>query len=119
MPPSEPLEVDRATFDEIVSQARVPVLVDFWAAWCGPCRMAAPEVKKVATETAGRALVLKVNTEENPDLAARFQISAIPYFMVLSGGKPVVLMHMQGEPKHMQENPVYADAPRDTRDRGA
>jgi thioredoxin 2 len=83
------MEVDQQTFDQIVKEAQVPVLVDFWAEWCAPCRMAGPEVKKLAEEMAGRALVLKVNTEKEPQLAARYNIRAIPYFLVLRGGQVV------------------------------
>lgn len=86
-PVAEPLDVDTASFDAIVDGARVPVLVDFWAAWCGPCRMAAPEVKKVAGEMAGKAVVLKVDTDKHPDLAARYQVRGIPNFVVLRDGK--------------------------------
>jgi thioredoxin 2 len=87
LPPSDaPIDVaDVASFDAILNEAQVPVLVDFWAAWCGPCRMVAPEVKHAAKSLAGRALVLKVDTEKLPALAARYRVQGIPNFVVFRG----------------------------------
>lgn len=89
-PVAEPLDADPSLFDEVVKGARVPVLVDFWAAWCAPCRSTAPEVKRVAALMAGLALVLKVDTEAHPDLAARYAIRGIPNFIVFKSGTPVL-----------------------------
>jgi thioredoxin 2 len=89
-PHGTPIEVTSPSqFDEIVAAARVPVVVDFWATWCGPCRMVAPEVKKAAQNLAGKALVLKVDTDALGEIAQRYQVSSIPNFAVFSGGRLV------------------------------
>jgi len=88
-PIAEPIAADRATFDEVVGGATLPVLVDFWAEWCGPCRRAAPEVQRTAEEMAGRAIVLKVDTDAHPEISGAYQVQGIPNFVVLKGGKVV------------------------------
>lgn len=103
-PPAGTIEVkDLGHFDSLIAQSPVPVLVDFWATWCGPCLMVAPELEKVAASARGAFVVTKVNTEELPRLSARYGIRAIPTMALFSGGAEV--NRMQGaRPAHDIEN---------------
>ena len=83
------IEINDANFDSEVLQSAQPVLVDFWAEWCGPCKMLGPTLEEIAGEQAGRVKVAKVNVDENPALAARFAIQAIPALLYFVDGKVV------------------------------
>ena len=87
--PAEPLEVPSAAAFDALIRSPLPVVVDFWAPWCGPCRMVAPEIARVAAARAGQWLVAKVNTEELPDLGARLRIQSIPMMAVFQNGREV------------------------------
>src|SRR4029077_821476 len=87
---STPLDVaSSADFDALVANASIPIVVDYWAPWCGPCRMVAPELVKVASRANGRFLVVKVNTDALNDLGGRFGIRSIPTLAVFAGGREV------------------------------
>lgn len=83
------LEFTDGNFQAEVIDNSAPVLVDFWAPWCGPCKMLAPTIDELATEYAGKVVIGKVNTDENPQTATDYQISAIPTVLLFKGGRPV------------------------------
>ena len=88
----EPVHVTDAAFEKTILQAELPVIVDFWAPWCGPCKMVAPVLDKLAKEYAGKVLIAKVNTDENPEWAGKFGVQGIPTMLFVAGGK---VLHRQ------------------------
>ncbi len=89
---SNPVNINDAEFENKVLQSELPVIVDFWAPWCGPCKMVAPILEKLAGEYAGKLIVAKVNTDENPDWMMKYGIQGIPTMLFVLGGK---LVHRQ------------------------
>jgi thioredoxin 1 len=86
---SDMTQVDQNNFQAEVLQAAGPVLVDFWAPWCGPCRMVAPVVDKIAQTYAGRLKVVKLNTDDSPSIAGRYEVNGIPALILFKSGEPV------------------------------
>jgi thioredoxin 1 len=89
---SEPVHVTDAEFESVVLKSTLPVVVDFWAPWCGPCRMVAPILDKIAKEQTGKLIVAKVNTDENAEWASKFSVQGIPTMLFIADGK---VLHTQ------------------------
>lgn len=85
----QPVELTDATFDRFVGKSELPVLVDFWAPWCGPCKMMAPQFAQAAAQLKGRAVLVKVNTDDNPQVSVRNRIRSIPTLALYRGGQEV------------------------------
>ncbi len=86
---TEPINVTDAAFEKSVMESSLPVVVDFWAPWCGPCKMVAPTLDKIAQEYAGKLIIAKVNTDENPEWATKFGVQGIPTMLLVYDGKVV------------------------------
>jgi thioredoxin 1 len=86
---SKPVEIEEAKFDETVLKSKTPVLVDFWAPWCGPCRMVAPLVDELAGEYAGKVSFFKVNVDNNHKVAEKYHVMSIPTLILFKDGKPM------------------------------
>ncbi|MEA3403525.1 MAG: thioredoxin [Armatimonadota bacterium] len=89
---AEPVHVDQAAFEVEVLGSDVPVMVDFWAPWCGPCHMVAPTLEQLAADYDGKAKIAKVNVDNNPDLAMKYGIRSIPALLVFKGGEVVDML---------------------------
>ena len=97
-------DLSTSTFDEVVKAADTPVVVDFWAEWCGPCKMIAPILSEIATEQAEHLTVAKINVDENPEIAQKFSVMSIPTLIVFDKGQVAKrLVGAKGKPQLLQE----------------
>jgi thioredoxin 1 len=100
--------VSDATFEETVGGAETPVLVDFWAEWCGPCKMIAPTLEEIATEHEGKLRIAKLNVDDNPETAMRYNVMSIPTLLVFQGGEAVKrLVGAKGKGQLLQDLAEY------------
>jgi thioredoxin 1 len=86
---NEPIHVTDAAFEKVVLKSALPVVVDFWAPWCGPCKMVAPALDKIAQEKAGKVVIAKVNTDENPEWAIKYGVQGIPTMLFIANGEVI------------------------------
>lgn len=106
--PDDILTVSDATFDETVGASDNVVLVDFWAEWCGPCKMIAPSLEEIATEQRGKLTIAKLNVDDNPDTARRYDVMSIPTLLVFKDGEPVKrLVGAKGKGQLLQDLDEY------------
>ena len=102
------VQLDDATFDEHVKASEIPVLVDFWAEWCGPCKMIAPVLADIAKEHAGKIQIAKLNVDDNPNVARRYEVMSIPTLMLFKDGEPVErIIGARGKAQLLQELQAY------------
>jgi thioredoxin 1 len=101
---NEPIHVNDSAFEKVVLKSTLPVIVDFWAPWCGPCRMVAPALEKLAKEQAGKLIVAKVNTDDNPEWAIKYNVQGIPTMLFFHNGQ---IVHRQ---VGMLPEPMLRDA---------
>jgi thioredoxin 1 len=102
------LTLSDSTFDETIGGSETPVLVDFWAEWCGPCKLIAPTLAEIATEQRGKLTIAKLNVDENPGIATRFQVLSIPTLLVFKDGEQVKrLVGAKGKGQLLQDLAEY------------